>query len=326
MRRRFFAVLGVVLPLAWAGTGAAVAAPPPPLAPTSVHVAHIDALSPTRSAVFVDSPAMGRTVQVQVLHPANNSPRPSFYLLDGVESGTDESTWTKKTDIVRFFQNKNVNVVLPVGGTGSYYTDWQKPDPILGVNKWETFLTKELPPIIDGDLDGNGVNSIGGLSMGGQSALALITRHPDLYRGVAAYSACPSSTDPNAKSAIRATVASRGGNADNMWGPDDNPDWVSHDPSTNAEKLRGKSIYLDVGNGLPGPYELLPGADTGTAVIQGGPLEAAARTCTVQFQQRLAQLKIPARFNFRPYGTHSWPYWQDALHVSWPTVAASLGD
>lgn len=326
MRRRVFAMLGVIAPLVWFGTATAVADPPPPVRPAAAHVAKVDDLSPTRSALFIDSPSMGRTVQVQVLHPANDAPRPSFYLLDGVESGTDESTWTKKTDIVRFFQNKNVNVVLPVGGQGSYYTDWQKPDPVLGVSMWETFLTKELPPIIDSELNGNGVNSIGGLSMGGQSALALITRHPDLYRGVAAYSACPSTTDPNARSAIRATVASRGGDASNMWGQDSSPDWAGHDPVTNAEKLRGKSIYLDVGNGLPGPYELLPGTDTAAAVIQGGPLEAAARTCTLDFEKRLDKLKIPGTFNMRPYGSHTWPYWQDALHVSWPIVAASLGN
>ena len=326
MKRRILTVLGMVVPLALGGTiaGAAPLLPPPP-APTKVNVAKVDDLSPTRSAVFVDSPAMGRTVQVQVLHPKGNAKRPTFYLLDGVESGNDESTWTKKTDVERFFQNKNVNVVLPVGGTGSFYTDWQRPDPVLGLNKWETFLTKELPSVLDRQFDGSGVNSIGGVSMGGQSALSLITRHPDLYRGVAAYSACPSSSDPNARQGIRATVASRGGDPNNMWGPDDNRDWVDHDPSTNAEKLRGKSIFLDVGNGMPGPYELLPTTDTGMAVIQGGPLEAAARTCSQQFRDRLTDLKIPATYNFRPFGTHSWPYWQDALHVSWPTIARSLG-
>jgi diacylglycerol O-acyltransferase / trehalose O-mycolyltransferase len=28
---------------------------------------------------------------------------------------------------------------------------------------------------------------------------------------------------------------------------------------------------------------------------------------------------------FRDNGTHSWAYWQEDLHESWPMVAASLG-
>ena len=214
-------------------TGSSGGAPMPPQ-PHPPRLLNSVPLTATRTALFVDSPAMQRVVQVQVLHPDSTEPRPSLYLLDGVDAGDSESTWTEKTDVASFFAHRNVNVVLPVGGAGSYYTDWQRPDPALGVNRWETFLTSELPPLIDGQLHGNGANAVAGLSMGGHAALNLITRHPDLYRGVAAFSACPDSLDPNARSTVRATVASKGGDANNMWGPDDNPDWAAHDPMTNA--------------------------------------------------------------------------------------------
>ncbi|MGY2062388.1 alpha/beta hydrolase, partial [Nocardia gipuzkoensis] len=173
-------VLGVTVPL----TGRM------PMA-NAARIVGIDDLGPTRSAVFIDSPAMGRTVQVQVLHPRGGGPRPTYYLLDGLDPGERQSTWTNATDAENFFAGKNVNVVLPLGGQAGYYTDWREDDPRFGRYRWETFLTGELPPIIDAAFAGNGVNAIGGLSMGGIAAFVLPVRNPQLYRAVAGYSACP---------------------------------------------------------------------------------------------------------------------------------------
>ncbi|MCX5042143.1 esterase family protein [Aldersonia sp. NBC_00410] len=304
------------------GSSAPEAAPEP--AHGSARVTDVKQLGPQRTALFIDSPAMHRVVQVQILHPVNDKPRPSLYLLDGVDAGNDQNTWTERTDAAVFFADKNVNVVLPVGGAASYYTDWKWIDPVLGVNAWETFLTGELPSIVDARFDGTGANAVAGLSMGGHAALNLITRHPQLYRGVAAYSSCPDSTDANAQQSVRATVASRGGNATNMWGPDNDPDWAAHDPVTNADALRGKSVYLSVGNGLVGPGDL----QSSTALVDsatGVGLELLTMNCTRQFQARLDSLRIPAQFVYRPVGTHSWPYWQEDLHNSWPTLAKALG-
>lgn len=72
-------------------------------------VVNVVQLSPTRTAVFIDSPAMGRQVQVQILHPLGGGSRPNYYLLDGLDPGERESTWTNATDAVNFFANENVN-------------------------------------------------------------------------------------------------------------------------------------------------------------------------------------------------------------------------
>ncbi|QKT09624.1 alpha/beta hydrolase [Rhodococcus sp. W8901] len=300
----------------------------PPAVAAAAHVDHVVELTDQRTALFVFSPAMNKVVQVQILHPKGAAARPSLYLLDGVSAGSEsdyqESTWTQKTDAVEFFADKNVNVVLPVGGTAGYYTDWERIDPVLGENRWETFLTRELPPIVDGRFRGNGVNAIAGLSMGAQGAMTLVARNPDLYRGVAALSGCMDTGRVESQAAVRGTVASKGGDADNMWGTPGDPAWPAHDPSVNAEQLRGKDIFVSTGNGLAGPYEL--GApDALEKVVVGGPLEAASHSCTQLFDGRLAQLGIPATFLYRPYGTHSWPYWQDDLREAWPTLARALG-
>ncbi|PTR24199.1 S-formylglutathione hydrolase FrmB [Rhodococcus sp. OK519] len=331
MGRLAAATAGAVLALSLLGPALTAHATPVEQAPPAVEAAAtVDRaveLTDQRTALFVFSPAMGKVVQVQILHPVGKAPRPTLYLLDGVSAGSEsdytESTWTQKTDAVEFFADKDVNVVLPVGGTAGFYTDWERADPVLGENRWETFLTRELPPIVDARFHGDGTNAIAGLSMGAQGALTLITRNPDLYRGVAALSGCMDTGRFESQAAVRGTVASKGGDADNMWGPPGSPDWAGHDPLLLAEQLRGKDIFVSAGNGLAGPYEL--GApDVLEKVVVGGPLEAASRWCTELFDNRLRQLDIPATVLLRPYGTHSWPYWQDDLREAWPTLARAL--
>ncbi|MFD4180064.1 alpha/beta hydrolase [Rhodococcus sp. NPDC058514] len=316
---------GLVSPMAAAG--GVVGAPATPVAT----VDHVTMLTDQRAAVFVNSPAMDRVVQVQVLLPAGrDATRPTLYLLDGVGGGDEsdyaESTWTLETDAVDFFADKDVNVVLPVGGTGSYYTDWKQSDPVLGVNRWETFLAKELPPIIDSRFEGNGVNAVAGVSMGAAGALNLITRHPDLYAGVASYSGCADTADtPEAQFSVRRTVGFKKGDATNMWGPDGDPAWQAHNPMRNAEALRGKVVYSSVGTGALGAHDDLADPDLPLIIALGGSLEVGALRCTQQFDRRLRELNIPATFVYRPDGTHRWRYWQDDLHDSWPTLERALG-
>lgn len=42
--------------------------------------------------------------------------------------------------------------------------------------------------------------------------------------------------------------------------------------------------------------------------------------CTNDLKVRLQSLNIPADFNLRNTGTHSWSYWQDDLRASWATL------
>ncbi|WP_194833875.1 alpha/beta hydrolase family protein [Nocardia sp. XZ_19_369] len=318
MRRTPVAVAVLTLALAVLGPAAVG-----PATASAAQIERVDNLSPTRAAVFINSPAMGRTVQVQVLHPAGGGPRPAYYLLDGLDPGLTQSTWTNATDAERFFADSNVNVVLPVGGQASYYTDWAADDPQFGRYQWETFLTEELPPLIDGWFNGNGVNAIGGLSMGGNAAFILAARKPWLYRAVAGYSACPDTG--LATGGVMFSIANRGGNPLNMWGAPGSPAWAEHDPALLAERLRGKTIYLSSGSGIPGQHELEIKPQLAENIFLGGPVEVGINTCVVAFEQRLRGLDIPARIDYSATGTHSWSYWQDTLHASWPTIAPAIG-
>jgi S-formylglutathione hydrolase FrmB len=296
-----------------------------PAVATAAPIATLVSMEPFQGRVvnvYVNSPSMGRVMKVQVLPSMTGSgSSPTVYMLDGVEQ-TTRSAWLIRTDIEGFFADKNVNVVLPLDVRGSFYTDWEKPDPVLGVLKWETFLTVELPPLIDSLFDGNGRNAIAGLSMGGSGALTLAMRAPHLYQSVASYSGCANSGGVLGEAGIRSGVNHVDGDATNMWGPWGGPEWAAHDVSINAEKLRGKSIYLSAASGLAQQADW---DDYGVEVIAGSVIETASAVCTTELAARLVSLGIPVDFALYPVGIHQWRYWAPELAKSWPTIARGLG-
>ncbi|GCE39564.1 putative esterase [Rhodococcus wratislaviensis] len=276
--------------------------------------------------LFVYSASMQRVVQVPVQRPADTSqPRPTLYILDG-------GTRRAKTDIVEFMSDKNVNVVSPIGGENAYWTDWKSPDPALGVNKWKTFMTEELPPIVDSALGTTGVNAIAGMSRVGTAALHLAIAAPGLFRGVAAYSGCAQTSDPLGQQFVKISMDEYGkGNPENMWGASNDPAWAENDPYVQAAAFRGVELFISSGNGLPGQYDTLDGPHVdgkvdvlARQVVGGGIIEAATNYCTHRFADRLGELGIPATVSLRDSGTHSWGYWQDDLHDSWPVLAKAL--
>lgn len=59
-------------------------------------------------------------------------------------------------------------------------------------------------------------------------------------------------------------------------------------------------------------------------MLIGGALDAMTWSCTQQLRDRFQELGIAATFDFRENGTHSWGYWQEDLHNSWPVLRAAL--
>lgn len=300
------------------------------------YIESVERVNDRQQIVNVYAASMDRTVPIQVITPADDSvPRPILYLLNGAGGGEDAATWEYQTDVVDFFQDKDVNVATPVGGRLSYYTDWENEDPKLGKNMWSTFLGQELPPLLNKQLGSNGDQSLAAISMSGTSVLNLAIEYPGFYKSVAAYSGCAQTSDPLGQQFVKTTTEWIGGVDDiqNMWGPFDGPGWREHDPLVNAEKLRGTQIYMSTGSGLPGfPNDTPenPRIQDGRAamfdqIVVGSPIELATNLCTSNMAKRLYELKIPAVVDFRPTGTHSWGYWQDDLHKSWPFIAQSLG-
>lgn len=275
---------------------------------------------------------MRSRMHVKVLSARAGRSAPTLYLLNGAAGGEGGSSWFDRTDIRTFFANENVNVVVPMGGAASYFTDWLHIDPKLGRPQWATFLTDELPGVIDRRLNANGRNAIAGISMAGTSVFQLSLRAPELYRALGSFSGCAQTSDPAGRAAVRLVVEGRGGgNAANMWGPPSNPEWADNDPYLHVERFRGKSIYVSNGSGMPGRYDTINGpgidGDPSKLVDQlavGALIETATSECTRNLQRRMIQERVPATFHLYAGGTHSWAYWQDELHRAWPQFRAAL--
>ncbi|WP_069165386.1 alpha/beta hydrolase [Nocardia altamirensis] len=305
-----------------------------PTAPNGSRITKAEYKDDRNIRLYVYSAAMDQKVIIDVQRPADATvPRPALYLLNGAGGGQDDASWQAKTDTLKFLLDKNVNVIQPIGGKWSYYTDWIKDDPALGRNKWKTFFTEELPPLVDGALGTNGVNAIAGLSTSGTTVLALPIAKPGLYKAAAAYSGCAQTSDPVGSEFVRLTVETwGGGKTENMWGPPGSPEWAANDPYVHAEGLRGVGLYISTGNGLPGQFDTLngpyalPGAyGLANQIIIGGIIEAGTNFCTNNLKNKLDSLGIPATFNFRPSGTHSWGYWREEFLQSWPVLARGMG-
>ncbi len=289
----------------------------------------------TTLEIVVHSAAMNRDIPLSVIRPKDAStPRGVLYLLNGAGGGEDAATWAAQTDVVTFFGDKNVWVVTPNKGAFSYYTDWVKDDPKLGRNKWGTFLGQELPAVFNAAFSTSGKNGIAGISSSATSVLNLAIDYPQLYNSVGSYSGCASTSSEEGMFYIRLVIEARGGgDAKNMWGDFSTPagkaNWRANDPLLRAGKLRGKALYLSAATGLPGQHDTLQnvGGDRkvlGDRIVVGGGIEAATRICTEQLAAKLASLRIPATVDRPVAGTHSWPYWQDQLHKSWPMFKKAL--
>ncbi|WP_052030658.1 alpha/beta hydrolase-fold protein [Rhodococcus triatomae] len=293
-------------------------------------VSKVQWISDRRVALWVDSAAMGAPFQVQILlaRDWNSNPGatfPALYMLDGLRARDDESGWTIETDAASFYADKNVNVILPVGGQSSFYSDWLEPDNGK-FYQLETFLTKELPPVLENSMRTTSSRGVIGLSMGGTSAMFLAARNPGFFQFAGSFSGYLSTTSLGMPQALQYAMQDAGGyNVTKMWGQPSNALWAAHDPYIQAENLKGTSLYISSGSGMTGPYDQpsgIPGVSTNYA---GMGLEILSRLTSQSFATKLNKLGIPAQVNYRPSGTHSWPYWQFEMHQAWPQVANALG-
>ncbi|MGP5082036.1 alpha/beta hydrolase-fold protein [Corynebacterium variabile] len=301
-------------------------APDVPGLPDGVEVTKVEWLDSHWANISITSPSMDGEVQKVQLHLARDwysdpdRDFPSLWMLGGLWGSEQENGWSYKTDTVRFFADKNVNLVLPVGGSGSFYTDWQQPDN--GQNyQWETFLTQELPPVLAQWRTRDDQRAVVGLSMGATSAVNLAARNPDMFDAVGSFSGYLDTTSPGMPQLFDKNLKSAGFDATKMWGPYYSRDWREHDPKLNVRSLRGKLVYVSAGNGKPGAHD-----DQGDhPEIISNPMEAGSRVTSQTFVNaaKLAGVDVIARW--RPNGTHNWPYWEPELHEMWPMIAEKWG-
>lgn len=161
------------------------------------HITGIEHVNDRWDKVSVYSPpAMNKIVVNDVFKARSSGGAPTFYLLPGIDGGDNldppggnfapgAKSWFGMTDIQGFFANKNVNVVSPpLGGQFSWWTNWVNDAD----KQYQTYMTQELPPLINKQYNTNGRNAVGGLSSTGGTAVDYAVQAPGLFRAVASYS------------------------------------------------------------------------------------------------------------------------------------------
>lgn len=286
--------------------------------PAGASITGIEQVTDRWQKISVYSPSMDKVIVNDVFRAPDGNSAPIFYLLNGADGGIDNKGWFGLTNIPEFFGDKNVNVVSPIGGRSSFYTDWMADDPALGRNKWQTYLTRELPPLMDKELNSNGLNAIGGLSMSGGAAIDLAIQAPGLYKAVGSYSGCPATSQGKQYTQTVLTVLGGGGNAANMWGPQGSPEWTAHDPTLNVAKLKGTAVYVAASAGGVGSVDNLPPGfptPTGGLLVEGITLD-----CSRQFVDAANAAGVPVTFIVRPEGAHTWGLFDSEMRESWNLV------
>lgn len=268
------------------------------------------------------SPAMGRNIAVQI-QPAQRGGNAGLYLLDGLRATEYTNAWVNDVNAAATFVDNNITLVMPVGGESSFYTDWNAPatydfnNPVT--YKWDTFLTKELPPYLEQHFGVSRTNnSILGLSMGGTAAVNLAALHPDQFRQVLSFSGYLTTTIPGGQTALRAALLDGGlYNLNAMWGSIFNPRRYENDPFLNMGNLRGKDVYVSAGSAIPGPADekYLP-----QHRAAGIALESIANFTTHLWSAKATATGVQHTAVFTPTGLHNWDQFGSQLTATKPRI------
>jgi S-formylglutathione hydrolase FrmB len=280
------------------------------------------------------SRAVDSVVHVNVLTPVGYDPSgatryPVLYLLHG--HGGRYSDWVNHgvADVVA---GMNAIVVMPEGGYDGFYSDWYGTDldghTSGSAPAWETFHIRELLPWIDlhyptiADRQGR---AVAGLSIGGFGSMSYAARHPDLFAAAAAFSG---TVDPDLDwplgpigQGIVANLPDRKPPDNCIWGDPVTQSvvWRDHDPTELAGNLRGISLFLASGNGLPGTFDNPARPNPGSTLTEQGIWQM-----NQAFDRALAQAGIAHVTDFYGNGTHDWPYWLRDLRTFLPQLETTF--
>jgi len=202
---------------------------------------------------------------------------PVLFILHGAYGGCDD--WTSRTRVAELARNYRMILVFPDGSPNSWYVN----SPIEKNMSYETYLSHELPALIDSryptvaNSEGRGIM---GLSMGGHGALLMAAKHPDVFGSASSLSGIlkitnhPKSWD----------IPKRLGAFD-----ENRALWESNSVWEQAERFTSASVRLLFDCGVD---------DTKTGAIEDNRL----------LHEKLTSLGVPHIWRELP-GTHSWDYW-----------------
>ena len=232
--------------------------------------------------VNVYSEAMNKYIPNLVITPKNytsqNKRLPVIYLLHG--AGGYFSNWLFRVPrIEQYATDYNLIIVCPDGGEGSWYID----SPLDSSSQYESFITKELVPIIDQNyrtISHKNGRAITGLSMGGHGALYLAFRNQDIWSAAGSMSG-----------GVNIIPFAEEWNIDEILGPyaEYKNNWKDNTVINLTHLLNGDlKIIFDCGN------------------------EDFFADVNRELHEKLVIEGIPHEYSVRP-GKHNWDYWRSSI-------------
>ncbi len=230
--------------------------------------------------IQVESPAMHKSIKCVVVTPdryasASTERFPVLYLLHG-HSGNYRDWISKVPELTTYADRYGLIIVCP-DGQNSWYLD----SPVNPAVRFETFITAELIPKIDGQYRTSADRqhrAITGLSMGGHGSLYLAVRHRDLF----------------------GQAGSLSGGVDIRPFPENwNLKTLLGEESSNQTNWDQNAVINVVDSLQPGDLRLLVDCGTGDFFYE----------VNRNLHQKLLQRNIAHDYVERP-GSHTWDYWR----------------
>lgn len=276
----------------------------------------------------IASPALNAKANVRLLLPPGWPDQPGrdwpvLYLLHGCCFRDTYAGWTNRTDVASLTSGTEVLVVMPEAGRAGYYSDWWNHGK-GGAPAWETFHISELLPILRRDYRAGDALAIAGLSVGGLGAMAYAARHPDKFKAAASYSGDLHTL--RAPWITQSVLLMQGKNPTAVWGRSRRHAgiWAAHNPYDLVPELLRIPLYVSSGNGMPGPLDP-DRAPLNPRRWLPDPTEKLLYPQSVDFVERVRSLGGNVVTDFYGPGTHTWPYWERALHGSFDLLMGAIG-
>ncbi|MGH8491502.1 MAG: alpha/beta hydrolase [Moraxellaceae bacterium] len=307
----------------------AAAADVNPVSSNGISVITSSWINPRLLDVTVTSALLNRAAGVRALLPASYAANPTkrypvIYLFHG--GGGSYADWTTWGNIEALTASLDVIVIMPDGGKGSWYSDFDNFG-LAGAPQWERFEITQLIPWVDANLRTQASRSgraIAGLSMGGYGAMSYAARHPDLFVSASSFSGAVNTGLPAFNAYIAVSPVIDGFAPGAIWGvpPLDQTKLHERNPTELAANLRGMHVGLYAGNGAQGPLD-------GNFEIVGvfnNIQEGVVEQMNLSLSRALTQAGVSHTLNTYGNGTHSWPYWNRDLQQEMPAIMATFAN
>lgn len=267
---------------------------------------------------------------------------PVLLLLHGANGFYQD--WTKVGGVVEQTEKHEVIVVMPDGGSGSFYSNANHPLPGRKAG-WESFIMTQVLPFVHENFRTDPKRmAIAGLSMGGWGALSLGQRYWGHFRSVSSYSG-PADCEPTTAEgiAVRAAIwfspvfdlkkTPKANLPGSTWGSQSGTPLVrSYNPIENLDKYKGKRIFLRTGDGawsdilegLKGHRDLLRDAEKKFGTLGIDVIERAVQPTLERFHKAAVSKGLNSDFKLLPGRTHEWGLWRENLAEDLPGMLRVL--